>query len=99
MTPAEVEECRAVDALLRYAERHPAGEQRTDPPLELDLDDEDLFGLLVAAEHGVEAARISAYRSLARSRGLTLEQVLRAAFRGELREVVELPPVPRAKVG
>jgi len=96
MKLAQVDECRAVDALLRYAERHPAGEERMDPTPELDVDDQDLIGMILAAEHGVEAARISAYRSLARSRGLTLEQTLRAAFRGELRDVVDLPPVRRA---
>jgi hypothetical protein len=39
------------------------------------------------------AVPVEAYRSLARSRGLTLEQVLRAMCRDELPEVVAVPPV------
>lgn len=88
MTPAEEEEA-AVVALLWYAEDHPAGEMRMDP--QPDLDAEDAAGLRIAYEHGVDATRVTAYKRLARSRGLTLEAVLRAAVRGELADVVRLP--------
>ncbi len=47
----------------------------------------------IAREHCFDAGRLSAFRGLARSRGTTLEEVLRAALRGELRRVVERPPV------
>jgi len=46
-------------------------------PAPVDLDDPDVLGLLIAAEHGVDPTRVAAYRSLARSRGLSLERVLR----------------------
>ena len=47
----------------------------------------------IAREHGFDAGRLVAFRGLARSRGVPLEAVLRAALRGELRRVVERPPV------
>ncbi|MGI8954800.1 MAG: hypothetical protein ACR2FL_09565 [Nocardioidaceae bacterium] len=90
-TYAQSDESRAVAALLRVAERYPYGEHRADPATATDLDDEDLIGLLIASEHGIDATRISAYKSLARSRGLSLAEVLRACFRGELHMVVALP--------
>jgi hypothetical protein len=90
VTPAK-EENTAIVALLWYAEDHPGGEMRMDPAPE--LDDQDAVGLLIAYEHGVDATRVTAYRSLARSRGLDLEQVLRAALRGESADVVRLPEV------
>ena len=58
----------------------------------------DVEGLRLAADHGVRAESLSAYRSLARARGFDLDQVLRATYRGELHEVVKRPEV-RAKVG
>lgn len=42
-----------------------------------------------------DSPSLSAYRSLAASRGVTLEAVVRHAVRDELRRIVELPPVPR----
>jgi hypothetical protein len=39
-----------------------------------------------------DAPSIAAYRSLARSRGVPLEQVIRVAVKDELRSVVDLPP-------
>ena len=51
----------AVTALLRHAERQ-QHEQRADAQA-VDLDDEDLIGLLIAAEHGVSAEQVAAYRS------------------------------------
>ncbi len=47
----------------------------------------------IAREHGFDAGRLVAFRGLARSRGVPLADVLRAALRGELRRVVERPPV------
>jgi len=90
MTPAQ--EDRAVAALVALASKLPR-EERADfrPRAESDPDDPDAEGLAVAADHGIDPARLTALRSLARSRGLNLEQVLRAAMRGELRDVVELP--------
>ena len=88
------DESRAVAAVLRVAARQ-RHEQRS--AHDVDLDDEDLIGLLIAADHGVSADRVAAYRSLGASRGLPLDHVLRAVFRGELRMVVELPAVERGK--
>ena len=94
MTPAlSNAENAAIEALLWYAEDHPAGEMRMHP--EPQLDDADVVGLLIAHEHGIDPGRISAYKSLAKSRNLTLEQCLRAAFRGELRQVIDLPTARR----
>jgi hypothetical protein len=93
MTPAQVEECTAVDALLKFAERTRGRPEGAAAAPSWSDDEDAAEGLRLAEDHGVSAARISAYRSLARSRGLTLEQVLRAAFRGELRDVVQLPEV------
>jgi len=92
-------EGRAVAAVLRVAARNVHGEYRAGPQLVPDLDDEDLIGLLIAADHGVSAGQVSAYRSLGKSRGLCLDEVLRAAFRGELRQVVELPVAERRPRG
>ena len=49
--------------------------------------------MIVAAEHGIGTEVLGAYRGLARSRGLDLEQVVRAQLRGELADVVRLPKV------
>ena len=57
--------------------------------------DDDREGLRVAHDHGIDPLRVSAMWSLAKSRGLALDEVLRAALRGELRQVVELPDVRR----
>jgi len=98
-TAARSDESITVAAVLRVAERYPHGERRADPVTATDLDDEDLIGLLIAAEHGVSAGQVSAYRSLGKSRRLCLDEVLRAAFRGELRDVVELPVAERRPRG
>ena len=47
----------------------------------------------IAREHGFGQARLIAMKSLARQRGVGLEVVLRAALRGDLRSIVELPRV------
>ena len=92
------DECRAVAAVLAFAARRPRGEERTDPALPFGFDDpdaDDLVGLLIASEHGIDATRVSAYKSLGASRGLPLGDVLRACFRGELSDVVRLPVAER----
>lgn len=45
----------------------------------------------IAWGHGFGPDRLIAMRSLARSRGVELADVLRAALRGDLRDVVALP--------
>ena len=45
----------------------------------------------IAADHGFGPDRLIAMKGLARSRGVGLETVLRAALRGEFRSIVELP--------
>jgi len=90
MTPAQEE--RAVAALVALASRLPREERadmqlsRVDPGPE-----DDAEGLRLAHEHGVDSQRLVAYRGLAHSRGVALSDVLRTAFRGELREIVNLP--------
>lgn len=99
---AESDEHRAVDAVLAFAARQQHGECRADPALPFGFDDpeaDDLVGLFLAAEHGIDATRVSAYKSLGASRGLPLGDVLRAAFRNELRQVVELPAVEHKRRG
>ncbi len=94
MSPAE--ERRAIDAVVRWAAHRPdietaavlPGSTRAGP-------DDDDEGLALARDHGIDLARVKAYASLAASRGVTLEATLRAYFRGELREIVTLPPVAR----
>lgn len=49
----------------------------------------------IAADHGFSRDRMAAFRGLARSRGVELEVVLRAALRGELRSIVERGEVRR----
>ena len=51
------------------------------------------MGLIVAREHGIEPAVLGAYKGLARSRGLTLEQVIQAQLCGELAQVVRLDAI------
>ncbi len=113
MSPDEVE--RAVAALLALARRPavdgateravvprqlPSREQlraveqtgQDEPPV-------DLEALRLARDHGISELKLGAYQSLARSRGLGLDDVIRAAFRGALRAVVALPPVERRSCG
>lgn len=47
--------------------------------------------LEIAFKHGIDGLRLRAFDSLARSRGIGLDVVLRAALRGDLREIVLLP--------
>ena len=48
-------------------------------------------------EHGIAPERLPAYRSLAESRGVPLETVLRAWMRGDLRDIVTMPTVVRGQ--
>jgi len=57
-----------------------------------DPDDDDEATRIVR-EHGFSPDRLVALRGLARSRDVELEVVLRAALRGDLRAVVEMPVV------
>ena len=68
----------------------PVGEPRSN-------DDEEDEAARIARDHGFGPDRLIAMRSLARSRGVSLEVVLRAALRGDLREIVALPPIPAAE--
>ena len=56
----------------------------------------DREALRIAASHGIDGTRLRAYDGLARSRGVGLDVVLRAALRGDLRDVVILPSRPQA---
>jgi hypothetical protein len=60
-------------------------------PTERREDDDEADRLV--RDHGLSADRVIAFRGLARSRGVGLEEVLRHWLRGELRAVVALPPV------
>ena len=51
----------------------------------------------IAADQGFDDTRLIAFRGLARSRGIDLADVLRAALKGELRSVVELPAVNKKR--
>jgi len=51
----------------------------------------DQEALRLAAGHGIDGTRLRAYDRLARSRGVGLDVVLRAALRGDLRDVVVMP--------
>lgn len=93
MTPAE--ETRCIKALLRLTATLPLDERAAWlPGMERRAreQDEDPEALRIAHDHGIDAGRIAAYDSLARSRNLPLSAVLRSALRGELRSVVVMPP-------
>jgi len=89
MTPADEE--RAISALVALAARLPREERADLIPTVSPAPEDDTEGLRLAHEHGVDAQRLIAYRGLAHSRGVPLSSVLRAAFRGELRDIVNLP--------
>jgi len=84
-----------VGALLVVAGRLGDEERATIPFLERRGDDPDDAAARIVAEHGFSDLRLQAFRGLARSRNVDLETVLRAALRGALREIVELPPDQR----
>ncbi len=46
----------------------------------------------LVSDHCIDDVRLTAYASLAQSRGVDLEAVIRAAMRGDLRDIVKLPP-------
>ncbi len=96
MTPAE--ERPAIRALVAAAEHSDgievaallSGVVRTADP------NEHAEGLQLAADHGVGTHQLPALRSLAASRGLPLDVVVRRAFAGDLRPVVLKPPLTAA---
>ena len=56
---------------------------------------ESAEALRLIRDHGFDRShRLVALRSLVRSRGVPLEDVLRAALRGDLRWIVLLPAIP-----
>ncbi len=88
----DVEE-RVVRALVKVAGRAGDEEHAVLRSLE-NRGDEDDEAARIAREHGWDDGRLIALRGLAASRGVDLSVVIRAALRGELRAVVELPPAP-----
>jgi len=91
---AERSEDRLVKAILLVANRLGEVEHAAHVQGELRAEDEDeAAARRLIRGHHFDPARVTALRGLARSRGCSLEVVLRAALRGTLRQVVELPPV------
>jgi len=86
-------EDRVVQALVAVAGRAGAEEHAVLRSLENRGDDAD-EAARIAREQGWDDGRLIALRGLAASRGVGVEVVIRAALRGELRAVVELPPAP-----
>lgn len=91
---AKWQQARAADAqlvtvLLRRAGDLGDEERAVRPTMERRADEDPAEKL--ARDHGWDDGRLVAMRGLAASRGVSLERVLRAALRGGLREVVELP--------
>ena len=89
-------------ALLRLASH--INEERAAPHFDAEErqayeNDPDQEALRLAHDHGIDGTRLRAYDSLARSRGVGLDVVLRSALRGDLRDVVVLPARPRAAPG
>lgn len=88
-TKRDVED-RLVSALVKVASRSGDIECATMSPRERRDDDDDADR--IAREHGFSPDRLIAMRALARSRGVGLDVVLRAALRGDLRDIVTMPP-------
>lgn len=82
-----------VRALLVVAEKSGTHEQAA---FSIGIERRDLSdeAARIAADHGFGPDRLIAMRGLARTRGVELEVVLRAALRGDLYETVRLPPRP-----
>lgn len=86
----------AVRALVRATEA--AGDLELaafDTPEHRAGDEDTAEAMRLARDHGFDSTRLIALRGLARSRGVPLEDVLRAALRGELRSIVERPAPAR----
>ncbi|MBA2700039.1 MAG: hypothetical protein H0U61_14970 [Nocardioidaceae bacterium] len=91
---ARADDDQLVAVLLRRADDLGSEERAVLPAFER-RDDEDP-GERLARDHGWhDDHRVVAMRALATSRGISLERTLRAAMRGDLRSIVELPPVER----
>lgn len=87
---------RVIRALVRAAEIAPDIELAAFGTPEVRADDEESAeALRLAHDHGFDTARLVPLKSLARSRAVPLEDVLRAALRGELRSIVERPAPAR----
>ena len=87
-------ETRVVAALVTVAGRLGDEERAVlagAEPRNGDPDDDE--ATRIVRDHGFTPDRLVAMRGLARSRDVELEAVLRAALRGELRDIVKLPPV------
>jgi len=89
-------ESRLVAALVTLADRMGDEERAVILQVEARNGDEpdDDEATRLAREHGFSPDRLIALRGLARSRDVELAVVLRASLRGELRDIVRLPPVP-----
>ena len=93
-TPATVaDEDRVVAALLRLAERFGSDERAAYVPPEIQAaeSDADREAERIARDHGITSSRLVPLRSLAVSRNVPLETVLRAWMRGDLASIVRLP--------
>lgn len=90
---------RRVEVVARRVPPLPADDTPATPLTGVELDTVVEAVLARADDDGVEQAgrvSIGAYKSLARSRGLGLEEVVRAAYRDRLRDVVAIPPLHRS---
>ncbi len=99
---ARAVEDRVVRAALRVAARCGDLELAAFRPVEIrsaDGDPDEEAAERLAARHGFDPGRLTALRGLARSRDVTMETVIRAALKGELLQVVLLPPVDRDREG
>ena len=95
--PVTPEEKRVVDALLVIAERVGAEERAAFTASEWRSEGADEAARLVH-DHGIDSAIVVPFKGLAESRGVSLETTLRAWMRGELRDIVRLPPRQREDV-
>jgi hypothetical protein len=83
-------EDRVVFAILEIANARHGLEQAAVPDASARFGNESQAERIVR-EHGFDLTRVKALRGLARSRDVDLEVVLRAALRGDLRDVVLMP--------
>lgn len=84
-------EDRVVKALATCARRAGDEEHAVLRSLENRGDDAD-EAARIAREQGWDDGRLIALRGLAAARGVDVETVIRAALKGELRDIVKLPP-------
>ncbi len=92
-TPA-THDVRVERTIIGEPDPPPVGVPAAGPPLSRAEEDAVVDRLLAAADDPVEQhgnVAVSAYRSLAESRGLPLEHIIRAACRQQLAAVVQRP--------